>query len=257
MDASDKCSERRWVVLGTAVLLMLGGPGCVATRNFVRTRAVQPLEAKIQGVDKKVDTKTTELDSRITDVDRKSEQGISEAANRADAAGKDAQKANQAAQGAQQTADKAENTATQAQQQIDNIDSYQPVKTVTVLFGVNRADLTDDDKREIDSLAQTTSSLKHYAIAVEGFTDKTGSKEYNLELSRRRADAVARYLTETAHVPLVKIHMLGLGEAEPAADNKTGDGRKQNRRVEIRIMAPQTAQQAGAQRAADNPPANQ
>ena len=81
---------------------------------------------------------------------------------------------------------------------------------------------------------------------MEGFTDKIGSKQYNLELSRRRADAVVRYLTENGHVPLVKIHVLGLGEDEPAADNHTRDGRKQNRRVEIRIMAPELGQQARA-----------
>ena len=63
------------------------------------------------------------------------------------------------------------------------------------------ADLTDDDQQQLDSLNQTLGSLKHYAIEVEGFTDKTGTQQYNLELSQRRADAVVRYLTENEHVP--------------------------------------------------------
>ena len=79
---------------------------------------------------------------------------------------------------------------------------------------------------------------RNIAIEVEGFTDSTGPKQYNLELSQRRADSVVRYLTENDHVPLVRIHVIGLGEDEPAADNQTLDGRKQNRRVQIRIMAP-------------------
>ena len=91
--------------------------------------------------------------------------------------------------------------------------------------------------------------MKHYAIEVEGFTDSTGPKQYNLELSQHRADSVVRYLTENDNVPLVKIHVIGLGEDEPAADNQTLDGRKQNRRVQIRVMAPdlgETSQATGA-----------
>ncbi len=246
MDASS----RRLLVLASALLLVLGTAGCLATRKYVQTQAVAPLDTRIQGVDKKIDTKTSELDSRITDVDHKAEQGIATATNKADTADQNAQKANQAAQGAQQTADKGVTLANQTQQEIDNIDNYQSVKSETVHFDFNRADLTDEDKQQLDTLTQTLSSLKHYAIAVQGYTDATGPKQYNLDLSRRRADSVVRYLTESEHVPLVKIHVLGFGEDQPAADNKTRDGRKENRRVEVRIMAPQTAQASTPQQQA-------
>jgi len=238
--------ERSSVVLTAIVLLVFGTTGCLATRKYVQSQAIQPLGVKIQDEDKKVDAKTGELDTRITDLDRETERGISNAQRQAETAEKEAQGANQAATGAQQTADKGVTLANTAQTQIDNIDNYQQVKTETVLFGFNRSELTDDDKQQLDSLAQALASLKHYAIEVEGFTDQTGPKQYNLELSRRRADAVVRYLTENAQVPLVKIHTLGLGEDQPASDNKTTDGRKQNRRVEVRIMAPQLATQASA-----------
>jgi OmpA-OmpF porin, OOP family len=244
----DSRSKSLWM-LATASLLALGSSGCLATHKYVNTQAVDPLNAKIQ----KVDAKTGELDSRISDVDRRAEQGISDASNKAETADQNAQKANQAAQGAQQTAQGAQETAdkgvtaaNQAQQQIDNIDNYQPVKSESVLFGFNRSNLTDQDKQQLDSLAQSLPSLKHYAIEVKGFTDHIGSKDYNLELSRRRADSVVRYLTEDAHVPLVKIHVVGLGEDEPVADNKTKEGRKENRRVEVRIMSPQAAEQQQA-----------
>ena len=258
MIAHEKCNV---VSLGAVVLLILGSTGCLATRKYVQTQAVVPLQGNIQAVDKKVDSKTGELDQRISDVDRKAEQGYSTATAKAETADQDAQKANQQAQGAQQTADKGVNLATQAEQQIDNIDNYQPVKTESVLFGFNRSNLTTDDQQQLEGLTQTLTSMKHYAIEVEGFTDKIGSKQYNLELSRRRADAVVRYLTENEHVPLVKIHVLGLGEDEPVADNHTSDGRKQNRRVEIRIMAPELGQQAEAgatqQTAASGSPSTQ
>ncbi len=226
------------VAVGGIVLLTLASAGCIATRQYVRTQAVAPLQANIKTVDQKVDTKTQELDQHISDVDRHAEQGYSEASAKADTANQNAQKAGQAAEGAQQTATQGVSIATQDKHEIDNIDNYQPVKTEDVLFGFNRYNLTPDDQQQLDALSQSVSSMKHYAIEVEGFTDSTGPKQYNLELSQRRADSVVRYLTENGHVPLIKIHLIGLGEDEPAADNQTMDGRKQNRRVQVRIMAP-------------------
>ena len=225
--------------LGGLTLLLMGATGCLATRNYVRNEAIAPTQAQLKAEDKKLDTKTSELDQRISEVDRHAEQGYSEASGKAEAADKHAQQADQAAQGAQQTADKGVTIASKTQDEVDNIDNYQQVKTDSVLFRFNHSDLTDDEQQKLESLAQNLSSLKHYAIEVEGFTDSVGSKQYNLQLSQRRADAVVRYLTENDHVPLVKIHVIGLGEDQPVSDNHTRDGRKDNRRVEIRIMAPQ------------------
>lgn len=233
------------VKLSGVVLLIIGTTGCLATRKYVRNEEA-PIQSNIKAVDQKVDTKTNELDQRISDVDRHAEQGYSEATAKAQTADQHAAKADQDAQGAQQTADKGVNMAAQAEKDIDNIDNYHAVKTESVLFGFNRANLTPDDQQQLDNLAQTWGSMKHYAIEVEGFTDSTGPKQYNLELSQRRADSVVRYLTENEHVPLFKIHVLGLGVDEPAADNHTRDGRKQNRRVEIRVMVPPDMGQAQA-----------
>ena len=226
------------IALGGIVFLTLASTGCLATRKYVQTQAVAPMQANIKTVDQKVDTKTQELDQRISDVDHRAEQGYSEASSKAEAAGQSAQKANDAAQGAQQTANQGVTMATLNKRDIDNIDTYKPVKTENVLFDFNRYNLNPDNQQQLDSFAQSLDSMKHYAVEVKGFTDSRGSKEYNLELSQRRADTVVRYLTENDHVPLIKIHVLGLGEADPAGDNKTSDGRKQNRRVEVRIVAP-------------------
>jgi len=249
MIAHEKCVV---ATLGVTVLFVLGSVGCLATHKYVQTQ-VTPIQGNIQTVDKKVDAKTTELDQRISDVDRHAEEGYSSATAKAESADKDAQKADQDAQGAQQTADKGLKLAADDEQAIQNLDNYHPVKTGSVLFGFNRYELTEQDQQQLTDLAQSLTPLKHYVIEVEGFTDKVGSKQYNLELSRRRADAVVRYLTVTGHVPLLRIHVIGLGEDEPVADNTTRDGRKQNRRVEIRIMAPDLGQQAEAGGAAQHP----
>lgn len=71
-------------------------------------------------------------------------------------------------------------------------------------------------------------------IDVYGHTDSTGSDSYNMDLSKRRADAVARYLISQG-VNSARIQTQGMGESYPIADNTTEEGRALNRRVEIKI----------------------
>lgn len=236
------------VALGVGVALILGSTGCIASRKYVQTQAVAPLQGKVDALNKRTD----DLDRHITEVDHQSEQGYSaanakaeKAQQTADRAGQDAQAADQKAQGAQQTADKGVAMADRAQTQIDNIDNFQPMKSETVQFGFNKWNLTDDDQKKLQDLAQTLTPLKRYAVVIQGFTDTTGPKQYNVELSQRRADSVVRYLTVNDHIPLVRIHMIGLGEDQPVADNHTSAGRRENRRVEIQIMTPAQGEEAG------------
>lgn len=235
-----------------AALLALFATSC-ATKKYVQTRVLQPLEAKITGVDKKTDENST----RITDLDRKTETGISDATAKAENASQAAAKAGKDAQDAQTLAQKGVEQASTVAKDLDNVDNYQQTKEATVLFRLNSSDLTSQDKQKLDELAQSVTSLKHFAIEVQGYTDKTGSKEYNLELSRRRADSVVRYLTEVHNIPLVKIHLLGYGTDNPAQPNSTRQGRRQNRRAEVRVLAPQLSQSAQQGQPAGNGGARQ
>ena len=223
--------------IGAALLLMLFTMGC-ATKKMVRQNT-QDLQAKINGVDKKVDDKTSELNDQVKDVDHRAETGIAQAQKSAEDASQQASKADQDAQSANTLAQKGVNDASQVNQTVQNLDNPQSVKTETVLFGFNKDTLTEDEKAQLDAVEQTVANLKFYSVEVTGYTDKTGSSTYNLELSRRRADAVVRYLTENDKIPLARIHILGYGADMPTGDNHKRDGRKQNRRVEVKIMAPQ------------------
>jgi len=229
----DRLRLATGVVTGTILALTVLVTGC-ATKKYVRS-SVEPLETRLG----KVEEQNTEDSRRITEVDQKSEKGITEAKSAADVAAKDAAQAGQQAQQAHTVAQKGLTEAEQVREELKNVDNFQPLKTETVQFGFNRSDLTEEARRKLDDIASLVSATKRYVIEVEGFTDRTGPADYNLELSRRRADAVIRYLTGSRDVPLARVFQVGYGEDSPAAPNDTREGREQNRRVEVRVLATQ------------------
>ncbi|HUZ46062.1 MAG TPA: OmpA family protein [Terriglobia bacterium] len=232
----------RLAAVGLSPLLFLA-TGCVATRRFVRNTQA-PLDARINTVDQKVDQKTSQNASDISELDKKTEAGISRAQSSADQAGQAANQADQHAQAANQTAEQGLSAANQAQNMVNNIDNYQATQHTVVLFRLNKSELTAADKQHLDEVAQTVGSLKHYVIEVQGYTDRTGPKQYNLALSQQRANAVIRYLTMDHNIPLVRIYSLGYGEAAPIASNSSREGRGKNRRVEITVMVPHMTAEA-------------
>lgn len=227
----------RLSAVAVAGFLVVSTMGC-ATKKMVRQN-VSDLETKINTVDKKVDEKAEQNADAIKAVDQKSQAGIAQAQKTGEDAAQQASKADQDAQGANTLAQKGVTQATQVQQTVEAIDTPQTVKTETVLFASNRSSLTAEEKTKLDALQQTVANLKYYSVEVTGYTDKTGSATYNLDLSRRRADAVVRYLTENDKMSLLRVHVLGYGEDNPAGDNHSRAGRKENRRVEVKILAPQ------------------
>jgi outer membrane protein OmpA-like peptidoglycan-associated protein len=164
-----------------------------------------------------------------------------DAERKASAAGQAAEKAGQAAQTAHLRADQAhtlaESTRNRLGEAVENLDNYQLVVTESVLFGLNRHNLTKEAKEQLTAAVDKIRNSKNYVLEIQGFTDRTGSAATNLELSRRRADSVVRYLTVDHNIPLRKINVLGIGEDDPTADNKTREGRKQARRVDIKVFA--------------------
>lgn len=105
-----------------------------------------------------------------------------------------------------------------------------------ILFDVDKATLKDQSRRNLEKLAVILNKYEDTNILLEGHTDATGSEEYNLELSRRRAQAVANYLAQLGVNP-TRFTIMGYGESQPVASNDTEEGRRLNRRVEIAIFA--------------------
>lgn len=105
-----------------------------------------------------------------------------------------------------------------------------------VHFEFNKATLTPGDKEVLSTVAtrlkQETSTAQ---LRVTGHTDSVGSDAYNQRLSEKRANSVVNYLVDQGVPRASFVSVSGAGESQPVADNKTADGRAQNRRTEIRI----------------------
>jgi outer membrane protein OmpA-like peptidoglycan-associated protein len=143
------------------------------------------------------------------------------------------------ADAAQARADAAMKNAELANHRINGLDDFDPIKTYTVLFKLNSSVLTAKAKADIDAGAAwvRTQNTKGWVVAVVGFADTTGNTARNRALSERRANAVIGYLVMKHNLPLQRlVQPFGYGESNPAADNKTADGRAKNRRVEIRLL---------------------
>lgn len=101
-----------------------------------------------------------------------------------------------------------------------------------VLFDTNKAGLKSGGTRSLQKLAAFLKQYPERMVLIEGYTDSTGSTEYNLGLSERRARSVQSALMNMG-INRDRINTRGYGEASPAADNTTVAGRQMNRRVEI------------------------
>ena len=108
-------------------------------------------------------------------------------------------------------------------------------------FAVNSSAIRSGLYTELDRVAQVLATYPQTTIFVAGHTDSTGSEEYNLQLSQRRADSVKNALIQRG-VAAQRITAVGYGEGQPVGNNATEFGRQQNRRVEVRINPSAQAQ---------------
>jgi outer membrane protein OmpA-like peptidoglycan-associated protein len=149
-------------------------------------------------------------------------------------------KANQADQSATQANQKGDQNAqalATLRSTVANIDDYKLQTSATVPFAFNHWTLTTQAKQDLDNLVSQVTADKRFFIAVEGYTDKTGSREYNEALSRKRADSVVEYLVAKHDIPIYRIHTIGLGEEKPVDEGHDRAARAKNRRVEVKVFS--------------------
>lgn len=104
-------------------------------------------------------------------------------------------------------------------------------------FKTNKYALSDDEKAKLmDFINKLKSDDKNVYLEIQGYTDSTGTPDYNMQLGEERAEAVRLFLNENG-VALNRMNTISYGETSPVASNKTKAGRAQNRRVQIVVLA--------------------
>lgn len=117
---------------------------------------------------------------------------------------------------------------------INNGDHLKVVMPNSILFASDSAAVSGVAQNDLYALAQNLNDYPNSRVEVIGHTDNTGTADYNLDLSQRRAQSVAGILS-AAGVSSARLATIGRGEDQPAATNQTEAGKAANRRVEILI----------------------
>ncbi|HWA95928.1 MAG TPA: OmpA family protein [Terracidiphilus sp.] len=228
------------ISMAVAAFAVAGVTGC-ATKNYVRSQTAPIIQHTGQ-----LEDQTAANTRSIQDTDQRAQAGIKQAQSAADAASQNAQSANTAAGNATTAANDAVHRANRLDDVVQGLDKYKQVADVTVTFGFDKSTLTADDKEQLDQFAAQLGTAQHYILQVTGGTDSTGPKQYNYDLSQRRADAVVQYLAAKYNIAPHRFYLIGIGEDQEVADNSTREGRQKNRRVEVQLLTNMAGQEPTA-----------
>ncbi len=194
-------------VILTLALALAGSTGC-ATKKFVRgeTGAVNTRVDEVEGQVEEAQTRIGRNEQQIGEVSRTAQEALQRA-----------QEAGKLAEGKL---------------------LYETVLTDDkVKFGFDVAQLSPEAQAALDTFAnQLVQEGRGVYIEIQGHTDATGAEAYNEELGLERAEAVRRYLSQQHKFPLHRINVISYGETASIADNKSREGRAQNRRVALVVL---------------------
>lgn len=243
---------RKGVFALTVTVILAGlSTGCLATRKFTRNEVKTSADAlsaqidatnaqvketqdsvnlvnnKVTQVDQRVttvDQRVTTVDGKVTDLDSRTTQSVNTL--KSDVSGVNTK------------ADTATKGVATLDNKFQNRNNYTVSSQKAVLFKFDSASLTDENKGSLDEIAKAVEGNPNAMIVLEGHTDSTGDRTYNIRLGERRIEAVRRYLAVDKGVPVYKIEEISFGAEKPIAPNDSKQGREQNRAVSLSIMVP-------------------
>jgi peptidoglycan-associated lipoprotein len=200
-------NRKPWIIALSLTAALVGTTGC-ATKKYVKqeTGAVNTRVDEVQGQVEQTQTRLDTHDKQIGQIS----QTAQDALRRAQEAGKLA----------------------------EGKFLYETILTdEKVKFGFDTSDLSPEAMAAIDEFAaKIKQDNKNVYVEIQGHTDNVGSEKYNEELGLLRAESVRRYLNQKQSFPLHRINVISYGESSPIADNKTREGRSQNRRVALVVL---------------------
>jgi peptidoglycan-associated lipoprotein len=207
-------SMKPWMISVSLVAALIGTTGC-ATKKYVKeeTGAVNTRVDEVQGQVEESQTRLNKHDQTLA----AHEQQMGQISQTAQDALRRAQEAGKLAEGKF---------------------LYETLLTDDkVKFGFDKKELSKGAMAALDEFAtKLKSDNQGVYIEIQGHTDNVGSAKYNEELGQQRAEAVRRYLSKQYQFPLHRMNVISYGETSPIADNKTREGRAQNRRVALVVL---------------------
>jgi outer membrane protein OmpA-like peptidoglycan-associated protein len=236
------------LLLTTTVLF---SSGCVATRKFTRNEvktSADALNARIDSTNgelketrdnvDRVNTRVTAVDGRVTTVDGRvtTVDGRVSALDAKTTEGMASLKTD--VNGVNTKVDKTNGDLSNLGDNFKNRNNFKVATEKKIPFKFDSAKLDPKLTADLDEVAAALNSNPDSLIVLEGNTDATGDTEYNVRLGERRVDAVRTYLAVEKMVPVYKIHMISFGSAKPIGDNKSKEGREQNRNVSVTVLVP-------------------
>jgi OmpA-OmpF porin, OOP family len=241
--------QRLSIVLLTSAMLVATS-GC-ATKKYVRnsvqtssdalTARIETNEGELKetrdSLDRKVtgvDSRVTVVDSRVSALDTKTTQ-MTQATNELRT---DVRNVDQRAGEARTAAERAADAVNALGSKFSNRNQFDVSGEKTIQFKFDSAKLDKEYMAELDQIAQTLIQNADAIVVLEGRTDSTGNRDYNVKLGERRIEAVRRYLAVDKGVPVYKIHEISFGSEKPIAENNTRDGREKNRAVTMTVLVP-------------------
>jgi outer membrane protein OmpA-like peptidoglycan-associated protein len=246
----------------TVSLLLAGfSSGCLATRKFTRNEvktasdnlsaqidatnsqvketqdAVNQVNTRVTGVDQRVSTvdqRVTTVNTRVEELDTRTNQtnqNVTTLRNDVGTVRTDVGNVNT-------KADATNKDLTALDQRFQKRNNYAVSTQKAILFRFDSDKLTDDSKPSLDEIAAAVMANPDAILVLEGHTDSSGDRTYNIRLGERRIEAVRRYLAVDKGVPVYKIEQISFGSEKPIAPNDSKEGREQNRAVTLSIMVP-------------------
>jgi len=206
-----------------------------ASKKHIKQQ-VDPVSGRVselEEISKKHGAQIKEIDERTQSALRTTMSQVDAADAKAVAAG---QKANEAGVAADKAFASVGDVEKRLGSRLENVENYRLVRTVQLGFKPSQTEMDAAAKEQLDTLAAEIHGSKGYVLEVQGFADPRGSQQANLELSRQRAGAVVRYLSEKHEVPLFRMRTLGMGAANAVKDENGRLSNEKSRRVEIHVL---------------------
>jgi len=122
------------------------------------------------------------------------------------------------------------------EKKFSDLTEYDVKKDISITFETGKAEISDEGKTQLTELANEAKGLKGYLVEVKGFASTSGGAERNQALSDERSETVEAFLQQQGIALQHIVNTGAMGTTSPVASNDTEEGRKQNQRVEVKIL---------------------